>query len=80
MVSCFADFDEASAAKAAQPGSQLCATLLGTGEPRYFLMPVHASADVIRDAAFEVREGRKPSSYENWLLELALERAERVSS
>lgn len=55
------------AAEARAEGQQICGTYLGE-KPVYFLMPDDASETQIRDAAFEVKNGRKPSDYEQWLL------------
>lgn len=36
--------------------------------PVYFIVPADQPDDEVRDIAFEIREGRKPSSYEYFLL------------
>lgn len=69
----FDSFDEATAAAAAN--EVVCGTLLSSGEPRYFLVAADASDEMIRDRSFEIREGRPPSSYERWLLKVAMDRA-----
>jgi hypothetical protein len=67
----FEDWDEAVAANGELEGFTVCGTLLESGEPRYFLMPVTAPDAEIRARAFEIREGRAMSSYEQWALQAA---------
>lgn len=69
----FETFDDATAAAAT--GQVVCGTLLLSGEPRYFLVDADAPTEVIRDRSFEIREGRPPSTYERWLLRVAMEKA-----
>lgn len=66
----YEDFDEAQAA-AQDQDRIVCGTLTHEGEPRYYLMAPDASDEAIRDRGFEIREGRPPSRYEHWLLEVA---------
>jgi hypothetical protein len=67
----FEDFDAAVTAKG--EGEQVCGTLLKSGEPRYFLMPADAADEEVRDRAFQVREGREISTYEQFLIQQATE-------
>lgn len=53
----------------------VCGTLLASGAPAYFVMPVASSDDEMRDAAFEVRNGRAMSQIERTTLDLAEARA-----
>ena len=62
----FTQFDDATDAKA--EGEMVCGTLLKTGEPVYFVMPSAASDEQIRNASFEIREGREWTTYEEMLL------------
>jgi hypothetical protein len=36
-------------------------------KPVYFVVPRDLPDDQVAEAAFEIREGRKPSTYEHWL-------------
>lgn len=69
-------FDTFEAAQEARgEDHQICGTYLGE-KPVYFLMPSDASDGQIADRAFEVKNGRPPSEYERWLLEMAQAKAE----
>jgi hypothetical protein len=69
-------FDSFSTADAAAADhEQVCGTYIGE-KPVYYLLPRDASDDEIRDAAFEVRNGRAPSSYELFLLATAAQMRE----
>lgn len=57
-----------AAQTAAGPDDMVCGTLLKSGEPAYFLMPRGTDQEVVRDAAFQIRNGRVLSSYERFLL------------
>lgn len=61
----FEDFEQAQAELT--DGDMVCGTYKGE-QPVYFHAHVDASPDQIRDLAFEVRNGRKMSSYEQFLL------------
>jgi hypothetical protein len=67
----FEDWDEAVAANEELEGFTVCGTLLESGEPRYFLMRADTPDAEIRAKAFEIREGRAMSSYEQWALAAA---------
>lgn len=69
----FTDFAEAEAAKT--EGTMVCGTLMKDGEPRYFVLPSDVPDHLIRDTAFQIREGRPVSSWERWILELAEQEA-----
>lgn len=64
----FTEWDKAVAAQeqAADP-TQVCGTFVGE-QPVYYLMAAEATDEQIREAAFEVRNGRKMSVYERFLL------------
>lgn len=64
----FASFADADAARTTD--QQVCGAYVDKS-PRYFLMPATASDDEIRDAAFELKNGRPVSTYEQFLLETA---------
>lgn len=69
----FSDFDEA---KGSLPeGMSLCGAYKGD-EPVYFHMPASATDQAMREAAFEIREGRPMSQYERDLLALAIQQKE----
>lgn len=68
----FDDFDSAQAT--AGDADMVCAAVLPDGTPKYFVVPKDMPDDQIRDRSFQIREGRPPSTYEQWLLAQALER------
>lgn len=61
----------AAALEALKDGEVVCATVLGDGEPVYFLTPLHATDTEVRDRAFEIRHGRKISAAELTLNSMA---------
>lgn len=73
MIKTFDDFAAAQAARDADPDTphSISGTYVGD-KPKYFLMPLSATDEEVRDAAFEVREGRPPSQYEHMILQLAM--------
>jgi|CXWL01.1.fsa_nt_gi hypothetical protein len=70
----FESFEAALSAKSAD--EMVSGTYIGD-RPVYFVMSETATDDLIRDAAFEIREGRPPSKYEELLLAQAKLIAER---
>jgi len=54
----------AEAAAALKDGQLICATVLTSGKPVYFLTPIDATDTQVRDRAFEIRNGRKISATE----------------
>lgn len=69
MTQTFTDFAEAAEAKT--EGFVISGTLLKSGEPVYFLTPAEEPEDVARKTAFEIREGRPVSHYEDFLFGVA---------
>lgn len=72
----FETYDEMLAEK--QDGQSPCGTYVGE-TPVYFLMPADATDEQARDAAFEVRNGRRMSGYEQTMLSAAQAIHERES-
>ena len=71
MVETFDDYD--AAVDAADPDTEMvCGTYLLDGvTPKYFVLSKDTPDHVGRDTAFQIRNGRPPSQYERWLVEIA---------
>lgn len=69
------DWDEAKN-KADEDGKAVGAYVDNEGVPHYFLHEPGMDETAARKLAFEIREGRPMSAYEEWVLEVAMRRHE----
>lgn len=86
MVKTFTSYEDALAAK--QEGETI--SFFGRGRlvsgriepepgglpPVWFLVPAEATADEMRDIAFEMQHGKPMDGYQRWLIEKAKEQAD----
>ena len=69
------NFDDAQLV-ARHQGKLVGGTLTHDGTPVYFVVEPELDDQETHDLAFEIREGRRPSTYERWALEAAKRRRE----
>lgn len=71
MIETFETYEAAAERNEDPDKFMVCGTRLLDGTPRYFLLDRETPDHIGRDISFEIRNGRPPSQYERWLVEIA---------